>query len=188
MLGSDVSQGGTSDGYVLAAFETTIGATVIQFTRQLYTGDYKTDFNITNSSQFLLWAYCNQDGFGTQYTQHVVQGVASVQFFADGSGGDGTSGPSGPSNATAIALNAILASPPKFTATTGNLKVWWTLNTTSSIATITMAGNTLGWVGIGFSNVPLIALSDMTVWWSGTVVSLLAGRMGERYGPERCMP
>lgn len=157
----DTSFGGTSDAVLINGTEIA-GTTTIRFARKLNTGD-RYDTVIGSSGLYLVWAYGTTDGSGTTYAKHASTGSGMVYFLSQ------------PGNATPVnltgqiiagnssSLSAIVATTPQMTSTTKNFKVWWSINSSTGVFTMTMQGNTTGWISVGFSDTPFMTDVDMVV-------------------------
>lgn len=162
----DTSFGGTSDYSSLNGSEIS-GTTTIRFSRKLNTGD-AYDTVIGQNGLYLIWAYGTSDGSGTTYPKHASTGSGMVYFLSQ-------PGNATPANLTgqiiagnSSSLQAIVKSTPQVTI--GNFKAWWSINASSKVFTLTMQGNTSGWVSVGFADTPFMTNSDVVVCRDSDVI------------------
>ena len=168
----DTSLGGTND-YTLLNSSVASGVTTISFSRLLNTGDSK-DVVIGNSSMFLVWAYATTIGSGSTYPKHSATGSAMVNFLNAGNvntppnstnatGGGGVGGQVVTASSNNTFLLQTIARTPQYVNPSAAFKAWWSIDSNLTVANITMQCNTTGWVGIGFSDYPVMAPADVVV-------------------------
>jgi hypothetical protein len=164
--GVDTSLGGTSDLTLINGTEAS-GQTTISFSRLLVTGDSK-DTALGSSSVYLIWAYGTADGSGTTFAKHVNTGSMLVNLL----GGASATNASSSVNLTGQIISSnsselwrITATTPQYSSATGSFKAWWTIDSQAKTFTMTMQGQTNGWISVGFGTTPFMPNSDVVVGW-----------------------